>query len=104
MAGAASATAIKMSRTAAPLIAARLRRKRRHASRQRLLGGRSAIRNAWIDDRVQHVYQQVDQDELQGEQKQRGLDDSEVAITDRVHQEQANARIREYGLGDDRAR
>src|SRR5690242_14967115 len=59
--------------------------------------------NGRIDDRVQHVHDQIDHDELQREQQHLCLNHGIVAHLDGIDEQAAKARPVEHLLDDDRA-
>src|SRR5918911_1097110 len=71
--------------------------------RSRTTSSGSGISDPRVDDRVQHVDDQVGEDDEERADQHRALDHRQVAVLDRVVCEPADARNVEHGLGEDRA-
>src|SRR3954447_15192404 len=121
MSGANSAISTSATIIVRPITAERWRKKARIVCRQRLSGGRVRVRdagpvavviaisvcslksNAWIEERVGKVDQQIDGDIAEGNHQGEALDDRIIARRDRLIQHPADAGQTKDRLGQHRA-
>src|SRR5688572_27890115 len=62
----------------------------------------SSSLGAWVDRRLDHIDQEVEEYEEQREHKDRALQQRQVALEDRRIEQEAGAGPREHGLDQDR--
>src|ERR1700730_13037584 len=115
--GAATAAPMTMKRIRAPAMAAGLRASLRQARERSMseraegtatVGGarvptdmaRSAHPDLRVQVKIEHIDGEVDEDDDEGEEKDAGLDDGKVELTDGAHDEPPQPGHGEHGLGD----
>src|SRR5512145_2300636 len=101
--GAAAATTISASTNRPPAMTSRRVRRAPAPPRASAAGaaGTSAGPDAGIEEAIDHVDQEVEDDEEHGGEEHHGLHDRVVAAVDRLDRQSPDPRPREDGLGDD---